>query len=52
MKRFKMLLPVFFVLIMSILSSCKKYAVSDEINGLIRTNDLSLSMKTREPIIR
>ncbi len=46
MKALKILLPVvWLILSMLLFASCEKFAVSDEINGLIKTNDLSMLIK-------
>ena len=46
MKKSKLIfLVMFLVLAMLLFGGCEKYTESDEINGLIRENDLSLSMK-------
>ncbi len=46
MKKLKLILPVIFaVLAMLLFSGCEKYTESDEINGLIKKNDLSINMK-------
>jgi hypothetical protein len=46
MKKSKLVFLVsFIVLAMLPISGCEKYAESDEINGLIKKNDLSMNMK-------
>ncbi|MFC1968503.1 hypothetical protein ACFLVX_03845 [Chloroflexota bacterium] len=46
MKKSKLIfLIIFLVLAILPISSCEKYTESDEINGLIKKNDLSLNMK-------
>ena len=46
MKKSKLIyLLIFLMLITSIFPGCEKYTNADEINGLIKNNDLSLNMK-------
>jgi len=46
MKKSKLIfLVIFLVLAMLLFYGCEKYTKSDEINGLIRKNDLSINMK-------
>ncbi len=46
MKKIKqILLVIFLILTMLSILGCEKYLESDEINGLIKTNDLSIHMK-------
>jgi hypothetical protein len=46
MKKSRLLFLVIFLLLpMLLISGCEKYAESDEINGLIKKNDLSIIMK-------
>ena len=49
MKKSKLIfLVTFLVLVMLLFGSCEKYTESDEINGLIKKNDLSINMKFRD----
>ena len=49
MKKSKLIfLVTFLVLAMLLFGGCEKYTESDEINGLIKKNDLSISMKVGE----
>ena len=41
-------LIMFLVLAMLLISGCEKYTESDEINGLIKKNDLSINMKVED----
>jgi len=46
MKKSKLIfLVIFLVLAMLLFGGCEKYTESDEINGLIKQNDLSINMK-------
>ena len=46
MKKSKLIfLVIFVVLVILSISGCEKYTESDEINGLIKENDLSINMK-------
>jgi hypothetical protein len=49
MKKLKLeFLIIFLVLAIMPISDCEKYTESDEINGLIMKNDLSINMKVRD----
>ena len=49
MKKSKLIfLFIFLVLAILLIGGCEKYTESDEINGLIKKNDLSISMKVGE----
>jgi hypothetical protein len=49
MKKSKLVfLVIFLVLIVLLFCGCEKYTESDEINGLIKKNDLSINMKVRD----
>ena len=49
MKKSKLIfLVIFLVLAIPLVTGCEKYTESDEINGLIKENDLSLNMKVED----
>lgn len=48
MKKASIFLVLFLVFISSFISGCEKYNESDEINGLLKSNDLSMNMKIED----